>query len=169
MKYSIDELKAMYQKNESEKEAVKGIINSYNEKCKNIDNIQKDILKKINEASKVKTEKENISRGVIIDYKLFSEVLGVLTTAKQCNLCTEEFFNKIVQAGKDSESKKDNECNESHENRRESYKGCSKITMEPVNPVNDEKNEESMREELADKIIKQAILNAILSGKIRMI
>lgn len=161
MKYNIDELKKMYKSNEecikqidSDINEIKNTLDYYNNKSKEIAAIQNDILKKISKIESESNNKETISncQGVVIDYKLFSEILGVLTTAKQCNLCTQEFFDSVVQAGKNSESKK------------EEYNG---ITLEPVNKEakeTDENTQEELDNKLIENIIKQAILKSIFSN-----
>lgn len=169
MKYNIDELKKMYKSNEeyikqidNDINEIKNTLDYYNNKSKEITAIQNDILKKISkiesESESESNNKETISncQGVVIDYKLFSEILGVLTTAKQCNLCTQEFFDSVVQAGKNSESKK------------EEYNG---ITLEPVNKEAkeaDENTQEELDNKLIENIIKQAILKSIFSAKTKL-
>lgn len=164
MKYNIDELKKMYHNNEEcikqiniDINEVKNTLNYYNEKSKEMAAVQQNLLEQISQIESEMKHEETTSncQGVMIDYKLFSEILSVLTTAKQCNLCTQEFFDNVVQAGKDSEIKKEAQIEQQKQNN---------VALELTNNNVDE-NREIDRDFIED-LLKKAILKSILSTKI---
>ena len=109
----------------------------------------------------MENEEAMLNQGVTIDYKLFSEILSVLTTSKQCNLCTQEFFDRVIEAGKNSENQKETQNNKLVVTNKETT-GKELIKKELPNEVD---NVREIDKDFIEELIKKAILKSILSHK----
>ena len=165
MKYNIEELRKMYKNNEEcikqiniDINEVKNTLDYYKEKSQEMVVVQQNLLKQI---SQMESEEAMLNQGVMIDYKLFSEILSVLTTSKQCNLCTQEFFDRVIEAGKNSENQKEAQNNKLVVTNKETT-GKELIKTELPNEVDDVKE---IDREFIEGLIKKAILQSILSHK----
>lgn len=165
MKYNIEELRQMYKNNEEcikqiniDIDEVKNTLDYYKEKSQEMVVVQQNLLKQI---SQMENEEAMLNQGVTIDYKLFSEILSVLTTSKQCNLCTQEFFDRVIEAGKNSENQKETQNNKLVVTNNETT-GKELIKKELPNEVD---NVREIDKEFIEELIKKAILKSILSHK----
>lgn len=165
MKYNIEELRQMYKNNEEcikqiniDIDEVKNTLDYYKAKSQEMVAVQQNLLKQI---SQMENEEAMLNQGVTIDYKLFSEILSVLTTSKQCNLCTQEFFDRVIEAGKNSENQKETQNNKLVVTNNETT-GKELIKKELPNEVD---NVREIDKEFIEELIKKAILKSILSHK----
>lgn len=165
MKYNIEELRQMYKNNEEcikqiniDIDEVKNTLDYYKEKSQEMVVVQQNLLKQI---SQMENEEAMLNQGVTIDYKLFSEILSVLTTSKQCNLCTQEFFDRVIEAGKNSENQKETQNNKLVVTNKETT-GKELIKNELPNEVD---NVREIDKDFIEELIKKAILKSILSHK----
>lgn len=165
MKYNIEELRQMYKNNEEcikqiniDINEVKNTLDYYKEKSQEMVVVQQNLLKQI---SQMENEEAMLNQGVTIDYKLFSEILSVLTTSKQCNLCTQEFFDRVIEAGKNSENQKETQNNKLVVTNNETT-GKELIKKELPNEVD---NVREIDKDFIEELIKKAILKSILSHK----
>lgn len=165
MKYNIEELRQMYKNNEEcikqiniDINEVKNTLDYYKAKSQEMVAVQQNLLKQI---SQMENEEAMLNQGVTIDYKLFSEILSVLTTSKQCNLCTQEFFDRVIEAGKNSENQKETQNNKLVVTNNETT-GKELIKKELPNEVD---NVREIDKEFIEELIKKAILKSILSHK----
>lgn len=165
MKYNIEELRQMYKNNEEcikqiniDIDEVKNTLDYYKEKSQEMVVVQQNLLKQI---SQMENEEAMLNQGVTIDYKLFSEILSVLTTSKQCNLCTQEFFDRVIEAGKNSENQKETQNNKLVVTNKET---TSKELIKKELP-NEVDNVREIDKDFIEELIKKAILKSILSHK----
>lgn len=100
----IENLKNTIEEAETIKGSINRLLHIYGDKYDQIVKAQNDIK---NDISKMETEVSNYNRdkGILIDYKTFSEIVNVLSIAKSYGDCSQEFFDKIIKLGKDNEKK----------------------------------------------------------------